>query len=267
MSRQNLYPAKRRAELLEYLRDRGQASIAEVAAAFCVSDDTVRRDVESLAGEGKVERTHGGVSLLPGGALVNATVPFARRLEVNQDAKDAIARAAAGFLADGQSVLINGGSTTLALARHIGSKPGLTVVTNNLALPAELHSRGTREVYVLGGTYRLRSQVTIGPVVLADSLGVPRAIHADWAVISVGAVAVDGSLWTASLPEASMMRAMMECAQHTLLLADSSKFGVREFAEVGQLSSSTTLITERAPDAALVAHAEEVGARIVVTEL
>ncbi len=266
MSRQNLYPARRRTELLNFLRDRGQASISELAEAFVVSDDTVRRDVEALAAENKVSRTHGGVTLLPGGALVNATIPFSNRLEVHTAAKDAISRAAAEVVAEGQSVLINGGSTTLALARHLGPKQGLTIVTNNLALPHELYSRGAREVYVLGGTYRLRSQVTIGPVVLADGNGNPRSIHTDWAFIGVGAVSDDGTVWTASLPEASMMRAMMDCAKHTLILADSSKFGKQEFAEVANLSQRTTLVTEKPVSAQFQDLANEAGAKIIIAE-
>lgn len=263
---QNLYPARRRTELLELLRDRGQASISEVAAAFGVSDDTVRRDVEALAAEGKVERTHGGVTLLPAGALMNASIPFTRRLDVNTGAKDAIARAAAALVEEGQSVIINGGSTTLALAKHLGPKHGLTVVTNNLALPQELHTHGAREIYVLGGTYRLRSQVTIGPVALADGSGKARSIHTDWALIGVGAVSDDGTVWTSSLPEATMMRSMMDCASKTLILADSTKFGHREFAEVADLSDRTTLITDRTPSKALLEQAAEAGAEVIVAD-
>ena len=267
MGRKNMYPARRRAELLDYLRDRGQASISELAAAFDVSDDTVRRDVETLAGEAKVERTHGGVTLLPGGSLLNASVPVTRRVDVNPSAKDAIARTAAAMIEEGQSVLINGGSTTLALAKHLGPKRGLTVVTNNLALPQELYTQGTREIYVLAGTYRLRSQVTIGPVELADGSGRARSIHTDWALIGIGAVSDEGTLWTSSLPEASMMRSMMDSAARNLILADSTKFGQREFAEVADLSERTTLITDRAPRGALADKAAEVGARIIVADI
>lgn len=266
MAPPNLYPARRRAELLEFLRDKGQASIGEVAAAFGVSDDTVRRDVEALAAERKVERTHGGVSLLPGGTLINAAVPFTRRLDVNTSAKDAIARAAAALVQEGQSVIINGGSTTLALARHLGPKHGLTVVTNNLALPQELYTYGAREVHVLGGTYRLRSQVTVGPVAMADGSGKARSIHADWALIGVGAVSDEGTVWTNSLPEANMMRAMMDSASRTLILADSTKFGHREFAEVADLSDRTTLITDRTPGKALLDRAAEAGAEVLIAE-
>ncbi|HSN11784.1 MAG TPA: hypothetical protein VLS51_06735, partial [Propionibacteriaceae bacterium] len=171
----------------------------------------------------------------------------------------------ASLIEEGQSMIIYGGTTTLALAKYLAPKRGLTVVTNNLALPQELYSRGVREIYVLGGSYRLRSQVTIGPVALSDGTGKPRSIHAHWAIIGVGGVSDEGTVWTSSLPEAGMMREMMDCASRTLLLADSTKFGKREFAEVADLSSNTILVTEKKPCQALLDRAAEVGAQVIVT--
>ncbi|MCE1174409.1 MAG: DeoR/GlpR family DNA-binding transcription regulator [Propionibacteriales bacterium] len=265
MSKESLYPARRRAEILDFLRDRGQASITELATEFGVSDDTVRRDVETLATQGSVDRTHGGVTISQEDRL-NAVIPFFKRIHANAEAKDAIARAAAALIDEGQSVIINGGTTTLALAKHLATKRGLTVVTNSLPLPPEMYSRGARELYVIGGAYRLRSQVTIGPVVLSDGAGLPRAIHADWAIIGVGGVTDEGTVWTSSLPEAGMMRSMMDCASHTLLLADSTKFGKREFAEVADLTANTTLVTDRRPSQVLLDRAAEVGATVVVAD-
>lgn len=264
MTKESLYPARRRAEMLEHLRDRGQASIHELATEFGVSEDTVRRDVETLASQGSVERTHGGVTISPDDRF-NDVVPFVKRIDAQAAAKDEIARVAAALIEEGQSMIVYGGTTTLALAKYLAPKRGLTVVTNNLALPQELYSRGVREIYVLGGSYRLRSQVTIGPVALSDGTGKPRSIHAHWAIIGVGGVSEEGTVWTSSLPEAGMMREMMDCATRTLLLADSSKFGKQEFAEVADLSPNTTLITEKRPSQTLLDRAAEVGARVIIT--
>jgi len=264
VTKESLYPARRRAEILEFLRDRGQASIHELATEFGVSEDTVRRDVETLASQGSVERTHGGVTISPDDRF-NDVVPFVKRIDAQASAKDEIARVAASLIDEGQSMIIYGGTTTLALAKHLAPKRGITVVTNNLALPQELYSRGVREIYVLGGSFRLRSQVTIGPVALSDGAGKPRSIHAHWAIIGVGGVSDEGTVWTSSVPEAGMMREMMDCATRTLLLADSTKFGKREFAEVADLTADTTLITEKRPSQALLDRAAEVGARVIIT--
>lgn len=264
MNKESLYPARRRAEMLEFLRERGQASIHELSSEFGVSEDTIRRDVETLASQGSVDRTHGGVTISPEDGR-NTVIPFGKRIDSQSAAKDEIARAAASLIEEGQSVIINGGTTTLALAKHLATKRGITVVTNNLPLLPELYTRGVREIYVLGGSYRLRSQVTVGPVVLSDGTGKPRSIHADWAIIGVGGLSEEGTVWTSSLPEAGMMRAMMDCASKSMLLADSTKFGKREFAEVCELSASTTLITERRPSSSLCEHALDVGSRLIVT--
>ncbi len=262
--REGSYPARRQAELLDYLRDRGYASIGEMASEFGVSQDTIRRDVDAMALQGSVERTYGGVSLSREGGM-ESIVPFMNRIDDQAAAKDEIARVAVSLMGDGQSMIIYGGTTTLALANHLESMRGITVVTNNLVLPQELHSRGVQDIYVLGGSYRRRSQVNIGPVALSDGSGKPRAIHTNWAIIGVGGVSNDGMVWTSSLPEAGMMREMMGCADHTLLLADSSKFEKTEFAEVARLSARTTLITEKSPPRALVELAAEVGSRIIIT--
>ncbi|MFT4110816.1 DeoR/GlpR family DNA-binding transcription regulator [Propionicimonas sp.] len=264
MTKESLYPARRRAEMLEFLRDRVQASIHELADEFGVSEDTIRRDVEALATQGSVDRTHGGVTISPDDRL-NPVVPFGKRIDAQAAAKDEIARAAASLIEEGQSVIIYGGTTTLAMAKYLAPKRGLTVVTNNLPLPHELYTRGARDIYVLGGSYQPRSQVAIGPVALSDGAGTPRSIHAHWAIIGVGGVSDEGTVWTSSLPEAGMMHSMMECASRTLLLADSSKFGRQEFAEVSGLSPTTTLITDKRPSQALLDRAAEAGARVVVT--
>lgn len=257
------YPARRRAEILEHLRQQGHASIHELADAFQVSEDTVRRDVDELANQGSVERTHGGVTI-SAEERANINLPFRRRIDTQADAKDAIAKVAASLVTEGQTLFINGGTTTLAMAKYLAATRGITVVTNNLPLPEELYSRGVREVYVLGGSYRLRSQVTIGPVALADGAGHFRALHADVAFIGVGSVSEKGVLSTTSLPEAGIMRGMMDNAGHVVLLADATKFGRTEFAEVATLGPNMTLITDTKPSQALLDIAAESGTEVVV---
>lgn len=239
-----VYPTRRRAELLERLRVRGYASVHELASELQVSDDTIRRDLQVLATQGAVERSHGGASLAPEERF-HSTIPFPQRAEVHAAEKERIARTAASFVDDFHSVIVNGGTTIMPLARYIAAKRGVTVVTNNTLLPNELYSRGVRDIYVLGGQFRMRSQVTIGPVVLSDSDGIPHPFRADWAIIAVAAVSDDGMTSTTSLPEATMMRSMMESSKNTLILADSSKLGRVEFAQVAQVANGARLITDR----------------------
>lgn len=247
--------------MLDLLRHRGQSTIADLAAEFQVSEDTVRRDLEELASQGAIRRTHGGATL---DETDQVHLPFARRLEEHAVGKDRIARAAAALIQESQTVFVNGGTTTLAMARHLADVRGLVVVTNNLRLPERLYSRGAREVYLIGGMFRLRSLVTIGPVALSDGLGNFCPVHADVAFIGVGGVADDGVISTTSLPEAGMMRAMMDSAGHAVILADASKFGRTQFAQVCSLNERTTLVTDEVPGDALRTRIADAGARLIV---
>lgn len=262
MKRGSAFPARRRAQMIDLIRHQGQCTIQDLAAEFDTSKDTIRRDLDALAEQGLVQRTHGGASLAAE-HRVNALVPFARRLGSQAAAKDRIGRAAAALVSEGEQVFINGGTTTLAMAKHL-TAVGITVVTNSLFLPEPLCAAGVREVYVLGGLYRLRSQVTVGPAVLPDGSGHFRTLHADIALIGVGGIANDGAVTTTSLPEAGTMRGMMDSAERTVLLADSTKFGHRQFAEICQLSARTTLVTDAEPPAQLLAVARDAGTEIIV---
>ena len=129
-------PGRRRALLTDFINDRGQATVAELAEIFGVSTDTVRRDLDWLAQQGAVARTYGG-AVTPSGFASNDTA-YSDRASVHQHAKRAIGAATAVRIADGETVLVNGGTTTLAVARALGARRNLTIVTNNLKLPAEV---------------------------------------------------------------------------------------------------------------------------------
>src|SRR5690349_15772831 len=111
-STDNALPAQRRAALARQVRDRGHATVAELATAFAVSMDTIRRDLDYLADRGVLARTHGGAMRTD--ELATADTPFDNRTAVHRDAKEAIGAAAARLISDGETVLVNGGTTTLA---------------------------------------------------------------------------------------------------------------------------------------------------------
>jgi DeoR/GlpR family transcriptional regulator of sugar metabolism len=232
-------PARRRSELLELAKNESQVTVTDLASKFGVSPDTIRRDLDLLAGRGLLERTHGGA--VPA-SLVTQDSPLDQRIVAHKPAKQRIARTAAGLIRDGETLMINGGSTTLAFAGELGARRDLTIVTNNLQVPAAVPVDAVRDLYVLGGQYRFESQVTIGAVGFAT---VPN-ISADTAVIGVGAITVDG-VSTSLLVEAEMMRAMIGAARRTIVLADASKFGHSSFALIVSLRHVEVLVTDQPP--------------------
>ena len=181
--------------------------------------DTIRRDLDHLAERQLIARTHGGA--MHTDELATADTPFDGRAAVYHPAKQAIGIAAARLIANGETLIVNGGTTTLAVARALTGKRDLTVVTNNLRLPAEIPQEAVRDLYINRGSCRIASNVTIGPVAFADTEG----ISADTAVIGVGGISTGGGLSTSNLHEAQMMRQMIDTGTRVIVVADSSKFG------------------------------------------
>lgn len=251
-------PGRRRGLLTAFINDHGQATVVELAEEFNVSTDTVRRDLDWLARQGLIARTYGGAISTSG--LASTDTAFTERTSLHLDAKRAIGVAAAARIADGETVILNGGTTTLAVARALGARRNLTIVTNNLRLPAELPANSIRDVYVLGGICRVASGVTLGPVAFPGMEGV----SADVAVIAVGGVSAGAGLSTTNLQEAQMMAQMLDSAQRTIVLADSSKFGRNAFAHIARLDAVETLITEAEPEPELRAALDEAAVEIVV---
>jgi DeoR/GlpR family transcriptional regulator of sugar metabolism len=254
----NALPSRRRAELVRLLRSRGQVTVTELAARFDVSLDTIRRDLDLLAERGLLARTHGGA--VPLDELAMHDTPFAERLNAHKVAKTRIARAAAALVSDGETLMINGGSTTRAFAAELAARRNLTVVTNNLSLPAVLSGEAVRDVYVLGGQYRAESQVTIGEVRFAPVSG----ISVDTAVIGVGGITAHAGLSTTLLAEAVMIAAMIGAASRTIVVADASKFGHNAFAHIAPLSRTHMLVTDAKPPPELGTALADAGVEVLV---
>jgi DeoR/GlpR family transcriptional regulator of sugar metabolism len=254
-------PARRRADLARFIQRRGQATVGELAEHFGVSLDTVRRDLEHLGERGVITRTHGGA--VPNEELATAHLAMADRpfaLRSRPEDKHAIGVAAAELIADGHTILVNGGTTTLEVVRALRTQRDLSVVTNNVQVPAALPPGVVRHCYLIGGRYEPDSMVTIGPVAFAGATG----ISADIAVIGVGGVDARAGLSTTSLDEARLIREMIDSAAMVIVVADSSKFRRRAFAHICPLSAFSTLVTDAAPDPELAEALTEAEVEIIV---
>ena len=197
---------------------------------------------------------------MAGDELVTRDSPFAERLKAHKAAKERIAQAAVALISDGETLVVNGGSTTRAFAAGLSTRRDLTIVTNNLAVPAVLSGEAVRDVYVLGGQYRPEAQVTIGEVRFASVTG----ISTDTAVIGVGGIAAGSGLSTTLLAEAAMIAGMIASAKRTLVLADASKFGHDAFAHIVPLTRVQVLVTDAAPGRDLARALDKARVELVV---
>jgi len=250
-------PARRQQQLLELLAARGQLTVDELAEHFGVSDDTVRRDLQLLEQRKRVLRTHGGA--VSTGLLVHRETSFSLRGQAQAAAKGRIGKAAAELISDGETLIVNGGSTTFAFATSLGLRRNLTIVTNNLAIPPVLPPEAIQEIHIVGGQYRVNLVSTIG------SLGFgPGAISVDTAVIGVSGVTARKGVSTTVLEEASMLADMISSAERTIILADASKFGRNAFGHIAPLTAINILVTDVPPPDDLAQALGEAKVEIVV---
>ncbi len=257
-------PAVRRSLLAGLVRDRGQVTVSELTDALGVSPDTVRRDLDELARTGLVTRTHGGAMHR---LLARTDQSFERRMGEHWDLKLRIGAATAALLEDGQTLLINGGTTALAVVRSIQAARELTIVTNNLRIPGEIDTRCVRQLYLLGGYCRLSSLVTVGPVEFPGMRpDRSHAVMADLAIIGVGGISAHEGLSTTDLHEARMMRAMVDSATTVVVAVDSTKFERNAFVQIATLEHAHIVVTDAEPPPVLRQALTESGVRLVFAD-
>jgi DeoR/GlpR family transcriptional regulator of sugar metabolism len=226
-------PAQRRQEIVQAVRD-GATHVADLAAAFEVSEMTVRRDLRALAREGKIERVRGG-------ALNSANEPpFEETVVERFDAKDRIGAAAAALVEDGQTVMIDIGTTTLQAARHLHGR-GITVVTSSLAVYEELVPDPAVELLLPGGLVRRNYRSLVG-VLAEDTL---RQLKADICFLGTSAIDVDLGVWDSTLVEVPIKRAMIAASDCVALLADAEKFSAAGLVRVCDATAIDHVVTDR----------------------
>ena len=228
-----LLPAQRRQEILRAVRG-GRAHVSALAESFGVSEMTVRRDLRVLALDGKLERVRGGA------VRAGVEEPFAQ-IEVERlDVKDRIGAAAAAMVSDGETVMIDIGTTTLQLARHLHGKR-VTVVTTNLAVLEELLPDPDIEIVLPGGVVRRNYRSLVG-VVAEDSL---RQLKADIAVLGTSAVDAELGVWDTTMVEVPIKRLMIAAADSVVLLADAEKLSMTGVVRVCGPESLDRIVTDK----------------------
>ncbi|ROR73146.1 DeoR/GlpR family DNA-binding transcription regulator [Bogoriella caseilytica] len=236
-------PAVRRERIVEYVEQVQQASVHDIAEEFAVSADTVRRDLIALHKRSMLTRTRGGA--VANSVLDSPDREIRIRQQLKEPEKRAIGARAAQLIPSEAVVAFNGGTTTLAVAQHLGAHRNLTVATNNLSIPVEIPQQAVRNLYVFGGDVRFSSQVTIGFASFPDA-DAPGMVHFDLAIIGVGGVTPEGYS-VSNLGEASMMRQLIRRSTTVVVVADSTKFYRTQFSLLTSLDAADHLVTDVAP--------------------
>ena len=225
----------RRARLRELIRSQGFASIPDLRSALDVSESTIRRDLDALVAEGEAQRTHGGVFYTGGGASLQL---FENRRAGDWDSKRQVAKAAARLIDNHDTLLLDGGSTTYELARQLVGRP-LQIVTNSLPVANLFAASDQADLVLLGGYVHSRTAVSLGPYAnqMLATLNVQKAF------LSIAGVDARG-YYNSNLLLVETERAMMGCADQTIVVADSSKFGKSSLARLCTLDQIQTVVTD-----------------------
>ncbi len=206
----------RRRALLDLITRRGFATLDELVAALGVSESTVRRDLEALDQTGAIKRTHGGAVWT---GEVRSMPALDDRTGTAATEKQAIGRLAADLIEDGETVLLDGGTTTLEIARFLVGRP-IQVVTNSLPIAQILSTGKDTDLILIGGVVYPRTGVAMGPLAVAamSSIRVRRTI------LGAGGITAEGVFNSNSLL-VETERQMMRCGQEVVVVADHTKFG------------------------------------------
>ncbi len=246
----------RQARIAELIAIEGECSVEFLARQLGVSGMTVRRDLSAMAAAGKVIRTHGGATAAE---RVSFEFQFLSRTRENREAKEAIATAAAGLVRDGQSVMLDSGTTTLALAGHLRGRKGITVITTSLPIASALQFCENVQVLLLGGLVQRGAPDLAGALTEANL----ETLRADVAFIGADGVDAKGNVYNNSLAVGRMLAKMAAAANRVYVVADSSKIGRTALSRFGNVAEWDGLVTDPGVDRTLASALEAAGVRLI----
>jgi DeoR family transcriptional regulator, fructose operon transcriptional repressor len=225
----------RRRILLGLIARQGFATLDELVKSLGVSESTVRRDLEALDLGGQVKRTHGGAVY---SGEVRSLPALEDRASTATAEKQAIGRAAASLVDDGDTVLLDGGTTTLEVARALVGR-AIQVVTNSLPIAQLLAASQKIDLILIGGYVYPRTGVALGPMAIASM----RGIRVRKKILGAGGIVADG-IYNSNLLLVETERQMMSCAQEVVIVADHTKFGRLSLARLCGLDEVQQLVVD-----------------------
>lgn len=246
--------SERRDLVLSRLRTDGKVLAKQIAAELGVAEDSIRRDLRELAAAGLCQRVYGGA--LP---VSPAIADYAARQAVATDSKQRVAATAAALVNPGGTILLDGGTTALAVAKALPADLTATVITHSPTVAAALVDHPTVEVFILGGRLFKHSAVACG----AAAVEAARAVTAEIFLLGVTGVHHEAGLTTGDPDEAAMKRALAARAADTYVLASSEKIGAASPFTVLPLAEVSGIITDAPDDHPVLPELREAGVPII----
>jgi DeoR family transcriptional regulator, glycerol-3-phosphate regulon repressor len=234
---------QRQREILQVVKENGSYSVADLAERLSVSTETIRRNLKSLTDKGLVTKFHGGVTM----PMADDDPPFHRRMQMNRDRKERVAAAAVARIRDGDSLILDSGTTTSYVADALVNHVGLVIVTNSADVACRLASRNDNRVFLAGGEITPEGLAAFS----ATAITFLRQFRVRYALLTVGGINERGDFADFHLWEAEFARAAMEQADEVWIIADRTKFGRTAPVRLGNLEEVTAIVTDETPPSSL----------------
>lgn len=249
----------RRQKILELLAQDGQVKVTQLSELFHTTPVTIRSDLAALEKDGYLKRVTGGAVQTVRNFY---TMDAQQRKSYNLEAKTAIAKAVAELIEDGDTLLINSGTTTLLIATELKKRNSLNVVTNSMSVAVELASCPTFRVLLLGGEVNAQYSFSYGNTALEQL----SRYKADKAILSIDGIHSQAGITTYHAEESPICRMMIERSHETIVAADFSKFGFESFSNITDLQSVNYYVTNKVADPGTVAAIEELGKQVIFSD-
>ena len=251
---------KRQNEILAAVKSSGACSIIDLATQLKVSDETIRRNIKPLVSEGLVEKVHGGIVLSQN---QEPEPPFERRMNEHVEEKKLISALLSEIIKDGDSIMLDTGSTTAYVARALSGHQNLSVVTNCTEIARTLARSSTNRVHICGGALRPDDWATFG----SSAISFVRQFQVSYAILSIGGVTDSGEFMDYHLEEAEFSRAVIGQARKTIVVADHTKFGSRNFVKVCDFELVDIVISDRLPPDDIMSRFNDAGISVITPQI
>jgi DeoR/GlpR family transcriptional regulator of sugar metabolism len=257
----DLSAAERRSQIAQMVLENGKVLVAGLVEQFQVTETSIRRDLDLLEASGRLKRIHGGAIPIPGSSRTDS---FAEKKELHIKAKERIGKVAAEMIKPKDILLLDSGTTTLQVIRHVPSvlrsSNSITLVTNSQPIAQEVLTWPSPNLTILGGLYLPDYQATVGPQTLAQL----QELTADKVFLGTDGLTLRSGATTANILMAEVDRMMVECSRHVILVTDSSKIGRVGFVPVKPVNGFHTLITDTNAPPDIIQSMREMGVEVIL---
>lgn len=255
--------SQRQGYILQEVGQQGAARIADLAEVLSVSEMTIRRDIDSLAERGMLEKVHGGATAIIDGSNASEP-PFTAKSLREQEIKDSIAAKAAELVKPGIAIALMGGSTVFAMARHIANIPRLTIITNSIPVSNYLQSEGRQDqTVILTGGQRTPTDSFVGPI----TKKILDEFNFDLAFLGSHGMDIEGGFSSPNILEAETNKSMRGRTKQLVFLCDHTKWGLIGLSTFAKLEDADILVTDNGYTDEVLAEIKTRVKQVIVTSV